>query len=175
MNLSGRNNVNPASELEQNLEFLRQTYFFSGIPLEALKVFAYLCTREKFKAGEYLFRQGEDDGQAFYVIEGKAVLEYEDNEDTKIIRDCEIGEFLGGLSLVGEMRRLFSLKAETDTTCLILNREKFSKVLDQFQDLMPKIFKALATGIDNWEERFLLSARTDKCGDCMELLGVSLL
>jgi CRP-like cAMP-binding protein len=174
MNLSEKNNANPASELEQNLEFLRQTYFFSGIPLEALKVFAYLCTREKFKAGEYLFRQGEDDGQAFYVIEGNAVLEYENNGDTQRIRDCKNGEFLGGLTLVGEMRRLFSLKAETDTICLILNREKFTKVLDQFQDLMPKIFKAMVTGIDNWEERFL-SARTDSCGECMEMLGVSLL
>ncbi|UCG08371.1 MAG: hypothetical protein JSV83_06915, partial [Desulfobacterales bacterium] len=63
MSLSGRNDSNPASELEQNLEFLRQTYFFSGIPLEALKVFAYLCTREKFKKDEYLFQQGEDDAQ----------------------------------------------------------------------------------------------------------------
>jgi CRP-like cAMP-binding protein len=174
MNLSEKNNSNPASELEQNLEFLRQTYFFSGIPLEALKVFAYLCTREKFKADEYLFRQGEDDGQAFYIIEGKAVLEYNQNGETKIIRDCNRGEFLGGLTLVGEMRRLFSLKAEQETTCLILNREKFAKVLEQFQDLMPKIFKALATGIDSWEERFL-SDRTDKCGDCMDRLGVSLL
>jgi len=174
MNLSGKNNSNPASELEQNLEFLRQTYFFSGIPLETLKVFAYLCTREKFKAGEFLFRQGEDDGQAFYIIEGKAVLEYERNGDTTIIRDCDTGEFLGGLTLVGGMRRLFSLKASQDTTCLILNREKFAKALEQFQDLMPKIFKALVTGIDSWEERFLAD-RTDKCGDCMERLGVSLL
>ena len=174
MNLSGKNNSNPASELEQNLEFLRQTYFFSGIPLEALKVFAYLCTRGKFKAGEYLFRQGEDDGQAFYIIEGQAVLEYERNGDTTIIRDCDPGEFMGGLTLVGDMRRLFSLKASQDTTCLILNREKFAKVLEQFQDLMPKIFKALVTGIDSWEERFLAD-RTDKCGDCMERLGVSLL
>jgi CRP-like cAMP-binding protein len=174
MNLSGKNNSNPASELEQNLEFLRQTYFFSGIPLEALKVFAYLCTRAKFKAGEYLFRQGEDDGQAFYIIEGKAVLEYERSGETTRVRDCDPGEFLGGLTLVGELRRLFSLKASTDTICLILNREKFTKALEQFQDLMPKIFKALVTGIDNWEERFLAN-RTDKCGDCMEHLGVSLL
>ena len=174
MNSSEKNNSTPTSELEQNLEFLRQTYFFSGIPLEALKVFAYLCNREKFKAGEYLFRQGEDDGQAFYVIEGKAVLEYENNGDTETIRECKNGEFLGGLTLVGEMRRLFSLKATADITCLILNRDKFAKVLDQFQDLMPKIFKALVTGIDSWEERFL-SARTDKCGECTELLGVSLL
>lgn len=174
MNLSGRSNSNPTSELEQNLEFLRQTYFFSGIPLEALKVFAYLCTREKFKGGEYLFRQGEDDGQAFYIIEGKAVLEYKQSEETIIVRDCVGGEFLGGLTLVGEMRRLFSLKAEEDTICLILNREKFAKTMEQFVDLMPKIFKALVTGIDNWERRFLAD-RTDKCSDCMERLGVSLL
>ena len=142
MNLSGKNNSNPASELEQNLEFLRQTYFFSGIPLEALKVFAYLCTREKFKAGEYLFRQGEDDGQAFYIIEGKAVLEYERNGDTTMIRDCDPGEFLGGLTLVGDMRRLFSLKASTDTTCLILNREKFTKAVTEIMN------KKIKSGLD---------------------------
>ena len=174
MNLSGRNDSNPASELEQNLEFLRQTYFFSGIPLEALKVFAYLCTRDKFKTGEYLFRQGEDDGQAFYVIEGNTVLEYEQDGETNIIRDLGSGEFLGGLTLVGEMRRLFSLKATENTTCLILNREKFVKTLEQFNDLMPKIFKALVMSIDSWEARFL-ATRTEKCGDCMEHLGVSLL
>ena len=174
MNLSGRNNSNPASELEQNLEFLRQTYFFSGIPLEALKVFAYLCTREKFKCDEYLFRQGEDDGQAFYIIEGKAVLEYKQNEETISVRDCKSGEFMGGLTLVGEMRRLFSLKAAEDTVCLMLNREKFSKAMEQFSDLMPKVLKALVSGIDNWEARFLAD-RTDKCGDCMDRLGVSLL
>jgi CRP-like cAMP-binding protein len=174
MNLSGRNNSNPASELEQNLEFLRQTYFFSGIPLEALKVFAYLCTREKFKSGEYLFREGEDDGQAFYIIEGNAVLEYKRDDETVKIRDCVSGEFLGGLTLVGEMRRLFSLKAAEDTVCLILSREKFAKAMAQFADLMPRIFKALVTGIENWETRFLAD-RTDKCGDCMARLGVSLL
>ena len=174
MNLSEKNNTGPVSEFQENLDVLRQIYFFSGLPLETLKVFAYLCTRDKFKTGEYLFRQGEDDGQAFYVIEGNAVLEYEQDGETNIIRDLGSGEFLGGLTLVGEMRRLFSLKATENTTCLILNREKFVKTLEQFNDLMPKIFKALVMSIDSWEARFL-ATRTDKCGDCMEHLGVSLL
>lgn len=174
MNLSGKNDSNPASELEQNLNMLRQTYFFSGISLEALKVFAYLCTREKFKQGEYLFRQGEDDGQAFYIIEGQALLEREYDGETKTIRNFTSGEFMGGLTLLGEMRRLFSLKATADTTCLILDREKFAKVLEQFHDVMPRIFKAMVMGINTWEERFLAD-RTEKCNDCMDQLGVSLL
>ena len=167
MNLSGKNDSNPASELEQNLNLLRQTYFFSGIPLEALKVIAYLSTREKFKQNEYLFRQGEDDGQAFYIIEGKAVLERDDDGETKIFRNFTSGDFMGGLTL-------FSLKVTEETTCLILDREKFAKGLEQFQDVMPRIFKALVMGINNWEERFLAD-RTEKCSDCMVQLGVSLL
>ena len=174
MSLSGKNDSNPASELEQNLNLLRQTYFFSGIPLEALKVFAYLCIREKFKQNEFLFQQGEDDGQAFYIIEGKVVLERDYDGNTQKIRNFTSGDFLGGLTLLGEMRRLFSLKATEDTTCLVLDREKFTKVLEQFQEVMPRILKTLVMGIDNWEERFL-TERTEKCSECVNQLGVSLL
>ena len=163
-----------ASELDQNLELLRQTYLFSVVPLEALKVFAYLCSREKFKEGEYLLRQGEDDGQAFYIIEGHAVLEREEGGLIREIRQCSEGEFLGGLSLMGSMQRLFSLKAATEMSCLILAREKFTRTLSKFQDLMPSLIKALVGGVDGWEKSFL-SGRADQCGDCVKDLGISLL
>jgi CRP-like cAMP-binding protein len=174
MNSSEKNSTGPSSELEENLEILRQTYFFSGLPLETLKVFAYLCTRVRFKEGEYIFNQNEDDGRAFYIISGKARLERADNGSFKEIRDCNAGEFLGGLTLLGETRRLFSLKAVEDTVCLILNREKFSKALEQFPAIMPRIFKAVAKNVDAWEERFLAD-RADMCGECMVNLGVSLI
>jgi CRP-like cAMP-binding protein len=174
MNSSEKNRSGPSSELEENLEILRETYFFSGLPLETLKVFAYLCTRIKFKQGEYIFRQNEDDGRAFYIISGKASLERADNSTAKKIRDCGTGEFLGGLTLLGEVRRLFSLKAVQDTVCLILSRDKFSKAIEQFPDIMPRIFKAVAKNIDAWEERFLAD-RADLCGECMVNLGVSLI
>lgn len=174
MSSSERNEANPSSELEENLEILRQTYFFSGLPLETLKVFAYLCNREKFKKDEYIFRQDEDDGRAFYIISGKAALEREDSESVKEIRDCSAGEFIGGLTLLAEVRRLFSLRATEETTCLVLEREKFTKALGQFPDIMPRIFKAVAKSIDSWEERFLAD-RADMCGECMTNLGVSLI
>jgi CRP-like cAMP-binding protein len=174
MNSSERNETALSSEVDQNLELLRQTYFFSGLPVETIKVFAYLCTREVFKRGEYLFNQGEDDGQAFYIIDGEAVIERNENGATIRFRTLTAGEFLGGFTLMGAMQRLFSLKAESDVNCLILNREKFSKALEQFQDLIPNILKALVQVIDQWEERFLIS-RPDQCEACQQNLGVSLL
>jgi CRP/FNR family transcriptional regulator, cyclic AMP receptor protein len=174
MSLLEKNECLSSCEIDENLNFLRQTYFFSGLPLEALKVFAYLCNRELFKEGEFLFRQGEDDGRAFYLITGQAVLERKGNGGVQVIRQVNTGSFLGGISLLGSARRVFSLKAEKDSICLILTREKFSKTLEQFQEMTPKIFKALIQAINTWEEGFL-SDRADQCGECMPNLGVSLL
>ena len=174
MNLSETNKSAPSSEFQENLEILRQIYFFSGLPLETLKIFAYLCTRERYKQGEYIFRQDEDDGQAFYIIEGKARLERSDNEAAAAVRDCEPGEFLGGLTLLGETGRLFSLQSIADTTCLVLNREKFSKTMEQFPELVLKVCKAVALSIDNWEKRFLIDQGI-QCGECMEHMGVTLI
>ena len=174
MSLSETNKSTPSSEFQENLEILRQIYFFSGLPLETLKIFAYLCTREKFKQGEHIFRQNEDDGQAFYIVEGKACLERTDNGKPTKVRDCETGEFLGGLTLLGETGRLFSLKSVSDTTCLVLNREKFAKTMEQFPQLMIKICKAVAQSIDTWEKRFLTD-QGDQCGECMGRVGVTLI
>jgi CRP-like cAMP-binding protein len=174
MSLLEKSNTTPSSEFQENLELLRQIYFFSGLPLETLKVFAYLCTREKFKQDEYIFNQDEDDGQAFYIINGQARLERRINGDTNQVREYKAGEFIGGLTLLGETKRLFALKSVTETTCLVLSREKFSKTMEQFPNLLAKICNAVAMSIDLWEERFLADY-SDECGKCLAKLGVTLI
>lgn len=164
----------PPCEYQENLDVLRQTYFFSGLPLESLKIFAYLCTREKFKEGVCLFRQGEDDGEAYWILSGRTQLERAAGERMLPIRACEAGEFIGGLTLIGETRRLYSLRALEPTVCLVLSRDKFAKTLDQFPEQRSRIFKAVVAAINGWEERFL-ETMTEACGGCTSRLGVSLL
>jgi CRP-like cAMP-binding protein len=168
------NNAHPSSEFQENLTLLREIYFFSGLPLETLKVFAYLCTREKYKPAEYIFQQGVDDGRAYYILEGEAQIERVADGQTTILRSCRNGEFLGGLTLLGDKRRLFSLKTVTEASCLVLSREKFNKTMEQFPNLMVKICRVLADRIDSWEQRFL-AERADQCGGCMHMLGVTLI
>ena len=163
-----------SSEFQENLEILRQMDFFSTLSLEALKVLAYLCTRERFKAGDLLFRQDDNDGNAFYIISGKAELVRQDAVGASILRQYSEGEFLGGLALLGDMRRLFSLKASTDMICLILSREKYSKAMEQFPELTPRVFKTLVERVRAWEERLILDPN-QLCGVCRQKLGVSLI
>lgn len=161
------------SEFKENLEILRQMDFFSGLSLEALKVFAYLFTREIFKPGDYLFYQDDNDGKAFYIISGEGELIREDERGASELRKYGEGEFLGGLALVGDMRRLFSMKVLTETTCLVMTREKFTRAIEQFPELMPKVLEAMVDRIRSWEERLFFD-RDGLCDACRKKVGVTL-
>ena len=104
------NHAQPVN-FNNNLNILREIYFFSALPIDTLKVFAYLCTRENFKPGDYLFTQDDDDGQAFYLISGEAALIRTENGSETVIRNYTAGDFSGALTLLGNTPRLFSLKA----------------------------------------------------------------
>jgi len=169
-----KNETCPTCEFQKNLNILREIYFFSALPIDTLKVFAYLCTRENFKPGDYLFTQDDDDGQAFYLVSGEAVLVRSENGSEVIIRNYTEGDFSGALTLLGNTRRLFSMKASTPVTCLILSREKFVHTMNQYPQLMSNIFHAVVEKIHHWEELFL-TERSEGCQACRQKIGVSLI
>jgi len=162
------------SEFKENLNALRQIYLFSKFPLDSLKVFAYLCAKENFRQEEYLFKQDDDDGQAFYLLSGSARLIRETDEKEMIIRDYPEESFIGGMVLLCHIRRLYSLKALEDLSCLVLSREKFQKAMEQFPDLMPKVTRALIQQVFAWEEHFLVH-RAETYEECIRKGGLSLI
>jgi len=172
---SSRENHEPfqSCEYKDNLEILRKTYLFSKLPLEALKVFAYLCTKEIYRAGDLLFLQGEEDGQALILLSGTARLIRENGNGERVFRDYSPPDFIGAMSLLGKVNRLYSLKAVTDITCLVLEREKFSRTMLQFPAIVPVVVQALTERIHAWEEK-LLTQHADHCQDCTNIVGISL-
>jgi CRP-like cAMP-binding protein len=165
-----RNQASKSSEFKENLEILRHMDFFSGLPLEALKVFAYLCYRETFKPGDYLFHQDDNDGKAYHILSGKAELVREDEHGESVFRDYGDGEFLGGLALVGDMSRLFSLRASTKVECLSMTRDRFTKALEQFPDLIPRVLATIVKRVRSWEERLFID-RDELCDSCRRKVG----
>ncbi|MBW1982507.1 MAG: cyclic nucleotide-binding domain-containing protein [Deltaproteobacteria bacterium] len=174
MSSSTGNTRADACEFTENLQILRHIDFFAGLPLDALKVIAYLFTRETFAAGDRLFQQNSNDGQAFYIFSGTARLFREEEQGEIVVRDFGPGDFLGGLALCADVPRLFSLKAVTEIDCMILTREKFSKVMEQFPQLLPAVLKAVVVAVRTWEERLFLG-ETPVSDVCVPTLGVSML
>ena len=162
----------PLSEYQENLEILIQLPLFAGLPIEPLKVLAYLCKREIFKPGELIFHEHEVDTNAYYIIEGKAELVTETDGEAEYTEFGE-REFIGSMSLFCDAKRLFTLKAQTKVICLTLSREKFQKVLERFPEIGIKIVEAILMGIHAWEERFLREHALE-CAPCRKRIGVSL-
>ncbi len=153
---AGENKADAGCEFQENLEILRQIDFFAGLPIETLKVFAYLCARETYQAGDHLFTQDDDDGQAFYLISGNAILVHAVDGTEIEVHRFSAGAFLGSLALLGSMPRLFSLQAADQVMCLVLTREKFSKSIEQFPELMPRLLNTVVVGIRSWEKGRML-------------------
>jgi CRP/FNR family transcriptional regulator, cyclic AMP receptor protein len=162
----------PLSEYQANLEVLMQLPLFAGLPLEPLKVLAYLCKRETFRPEEVMFHEHEVDTHAYYIFEGTAELVSEGNGETALTT-FEERDFIGSMSLFCDVKRLFTLKARTKVICLTLSREKFQKVVERFPEITGRMVQSILMGVHAWEERFLREHALT-CGDCRKLIGVSL-
>ncbi len=160
-------------EFTQNLDILRQIPLFAGLPLESVKILAYLCVRERFRPGDMLFNQGDVDGTALYIVSGQATLLHAAGNGQHEVGTVREGRFIGGLALLGDSPRLFSLRADSETVCLVLSREKFSKTQEQFPAMLPRIAEALVKEVRAFEQGVL--DKTEALEKNHEHLGVSLI
>lgn len=160
------------SEYQQHLEIMREIPYFSGLDLEAQKLIAYLCVREKFSAGDEVFATGDLDQSAYFIIQG-TMEAYLDSGPAKI-QSFKEGDFVGALSLIGDSKRLFTLKATSDCVCIRLTSEKFKKAQEQYPEISRKFLKATVDMISNWEERFI-SNYNPGCSGCTVGIGLTLI
>jgi CRP/FNR family transcriptional regulator, cyclic AMP receptor protein len=162
------------SELKENIQILRQITLFSWMPIETLKIIAYLCRRETFRVGELLFQSGDIGDRSFYIISGEAEAIIELPDQTVVLKTLKTEEFLCSLALLGKMTHHFSVRATEKLTCLTLEREKFLKTMLQFPEHTSKIFDATVSLIMQWEKSFLQGLDLKSLSESNRL-GVSLI
>lgn len=160
------------SEYQEHLELIREIEYFSGISLEAQKVLAYLCVREFFNKGDIVFTKDEIDLSAYYLINGK--LEIFNEESESPIGSFNSGDFIGALSLIGESKRLFTVKASEETDCFRLTKDKFTKIREQFPSITDKFMLVAVESIYSWEKRFIKNI-SPSCSGCLSTLGLTLI
>lgn len=162
-------------ELKAHLEIVRNIPFFSMLPDGVLKALAYLSTRETFPTGEYLFRQGENDGKGLYFISGKARLIFMTREAPNRslpLKVFKAGDFLGAMALIGNIRRIYSLRAESDVVALVLDRDKVLKVLEQSPESMPLIMRRITEQVLQWEVKYLAGLSDQAVADAPGSSGI---
>jgi CRP/FNR family cyclic AMP-dependent transcriptional regulator len=149
-------------QLDENLDILRTVPAFSSIPIERLKLYAYLSNRRHYRAGEFLFRQGDTDNLGYIVICGKAQVIREYKDHSILLNELVEGDFFGGLVLLSDVPRLFSVRAVNDLECLTIDRETFQKLFMQFPEAAMKMLSIMLKRVIQMEEK-LLQAKSDEC------------
>ena len=149
-------------ELDQNVDILRRVPAFSGIPIERLKLYAYLSQRRHYRAGEFVFRQGEFGSLGYVVICGKAQVIRELKEHSIFLNEFHEGDFFGGLALLADAPWLFSVRAVEDLDCLTIDRETFQKLFVQFPEAGIKMLNFMVRRLVQMEEK-LLQAGSEEC------------
>jgi len=149
-------------ELDANLEILRNVHAFSGIPLPRLKLYAYLSRRMCYKAGEFVFRQHDSANRGYIIVSGKAQVIREYKDHSLFLNELQEGDFFGGLALLSEVKRLFTVKAVTNLECLTLDRESYRRLLAQFPEVAVKILDTMIKRIVQMEEK-LFEEKLHEC------------
>jgi CRP-like cAMP-binding protein len=162
------------SEFVANLDAFRQIDFFSGISIEVMKLFSFLCQRLVYKAGDYIFRQDDDDGCSYYMLAGNAKLVLKKRDTEVVIREYGAESYFGVLGLMTPMVKQFSLIATEETTCIVMTRKAFLKVVDQFPDTSFKIARSIGQRIMQAERKCILEFESKEREDLKSLLGISL-
>ncbi len=142
-------------ELEINLEILRKVPIFSTIPIDRLKLYAYLSKRLKYRAGEFVFRHGESGNLGYIIICGRAQVIREIQTHSIFLHEFKEGDFFGGFALFADAPRLFSVRAVTDLECLTIDRETFQKLIVQSPEVGVRMLEILVRRVIQMEEKLL--------------------
>lgn len=109
---------NPSGQCPYNafLEILRAQPLFAGVPLEAVKVLAYLCHGETFTQGDYLNRQDEHCECYRHLTRGRLIITRHQDSELVTVKELTEGDSYGGLGLILGCKSLFDIQALEDTT-----------------------------------------------------------
>ena len=156
------------------LDILRELPLFTGVPLDVIKVLAYLSGLEKVPAGEALCVQGDPMDRCFYVVDGSVdVVRQMGEHETAMLRRGA-GYFFGGLGLLAaSAKALYTVRAVSEVEGLVLTKEKFQKTAQRFPDIQPKILGNVVAHVFRWEEAFL-TAHAEECACRGGEMGLSL-
>ena len=93
----------------------------------------------EFRAGQYLFRQGEDGDRMFVVLEGEVEILLQDVR----IAGCGVGDYLGEEAIAERGKRSTDARAVTKVRVLAVDRRNFLRRASKDPTLVFRILQQL--------------------------------
>ena len=114
--------------LQEEVDLLRTIPLFSRIEPSRLKLLAFTAQRLTFAPGDLLCRQGDEGDAAYIIITG----------DADVLVESESGA----------VKRTATVKAVTKVETLMISKELFFQLVNQFPSISIEIMRELARRVE---------------------------
>lgn len=124
-------------------EFLSRVEVLSKLPPVTLAEISQKMIEERFPAGSWIIRQGNEGDKLYLLRKGKAEVLKEDLGRQEFLRFLGPGDVFGEIALITNRPRTASVRVLEDAQCLSLSKEDFDRVMDTsqtFKDRLLQVF-----------------------------------
>lgn len=132
---------------DEKLEKLRRVPLFAGLGRRELERLGMLTDEVDLPAGRVLMRQGDRGEELFVFMSGAARVERDGQE----IAERRVDDFVGEIALLDGGPRTATVTLTEDSTLLVVGRQQFRRLLDEFPDVRLQVLEALAHRVRSGE------------------------
>lgn len=106
----------------------------------------------EFKAGEYVFREGDLGTEMYIINEGKVEILNQVGDEEQILATLEKGDFFGEMSVLEDLPRAASARAATDLRLLPINGSTFDQLLQGNPEIAVRMMRKLSRRLRETDE-----------------------
>jgi hypothetical protein len=130
------NEVAPMPDVIERINKLKNFTIFEGMGVRELHAIASVVNVEKFKPGDVMIREGEQNSSIYLVVSGKVTIfgGYGTPEQTEKVTIGE-GSFLGELSLFTQMPPNATCVAAEDAEAYVLRHHQFQEIMKVYPQI----------------------------------------
>jgi CRP-like cAMP-binding protein len=127
------------------VEMLKQTPLFAELSHADLELLVPSVRIETHPAGRVILREGRV-GTAFYLLVSGTVEAVKGlgTAEESVIATMGAGDFFGEIATMKHMPRSASVRAVSETKCLMIQRLHFDSYVEQFPSVLAKVESALS-------------------------------
>lgn len=122
------------------MSILDNVIIFSSLTEEEKEKILSIAEERKFKAEDKIFNEG-DPGDGFYVIKnGRVRISiFLPDVGEELLSLLKEGNHFGEMAIIEDKPRSASAIADTETTCIFFNKEKFISIMKEDKNIENKI------------------------------------
>ena len=133
-------------------DIIRRIDFFEPLDDKIISKIVHLCIPREYSAGDRVLRQGDVGLGLYFITSGRVKVEIDRNGAKTMVAELGPGSFVGELSIIDSKPRSANVICLTDTSCLLLTRDSFLRLMNKYPEIAIQTARALAARLRDTDE-----------------------